>query len=99
MSAVSASERNLEIMKVLVAAGANPHAVSELGWNAFHAAIDVNGAEANTEESIRSTFEYLVTLGADINHKDAQGVSPLERAKERGTESEVKILLQLGANS
>lgn len=97
MSAVSSSERSLEIMKVLVQAGADPRAVSELGWNAFHAAIDVNGSDANTEDSIRSTFELLIQLGVDINHKDAQGVSPLQRAKEHGTEAEVKVLLQLGA--
>ncbi len=97
MSAVSSSERSLEIMKVLVEAGANPHAVSELGWNAFHAAIDVNGPEANAEESIRSTLELLARLGVDINHKDAQGVSPLERAKRSYGDTEVKVLLQLGA--
>jgi ankyrin repeat protein len=97
MSAVSSSERSLKIIKVLVEAGANPWAVSELGWNAFHAAIDVNGPDANTEESIRSTFELLIQLGVDINHKDAQGVSPLERAKRYGGETEVKVLLQLGA--
>jgi ankyrin repeat protein len=97
MSAVSSSQRSLEIMKVLVEAGANPQAVSELGWNAFHAAIDVNGPDANTEESIRSTLELLIQLGVDINHKDAQGVSPLERAKRSCGDSEVKVLLQLGA--
>jgi ankyrin repeat protein len=97
MSAVSSSQRSLEIMNALVEAGANALAVSDLGWNAFHAAIDVNGPEANTEESIRSTFERLIELGVDINHKDAQGVSPLERAKRYGGETEVKVLLQLGA--
>jgi hypothetical protein len=97
MSAVSSSQRSLEIMKVLVEAGANPHAVSELGWNAFHAAIDVNGSDANTEESIGPTFELLVQLGVNINRKDAQGVSPLERAKRSYGDTEVKVLLQLGA--
>ncbi len=84
-------------MKVLVEAGANPHAVSELGWNAFHAAIDVNGPDANTDESIRSTLEALVKLGVDINHKDNHGVSPLERARRYGTKAEIKALLRLGA--
>lgn len=97
MSAVGSSERNVEIMKVLVEAGANPHGVSELGWNAFHAAVDVNGSYANTEESIRSTFEFLVRLGVDINLKDAKGITPLERAKTFGTEVEVAVLRHLGA--
>jgi ankyrin len=97
MSAVGSAERNVKIMKQLIEAGANAHAVSELGWTAFHAAIDVNGPEANTEESVRSTFQYLLSLGLDINHKDEQGVSPLEKAKSFGTEIEVKVLLELGA--
>src|SRR5882724_101730 len=97
MSAVSSSERSLDIMDVLLEAGANPSAVSELGWNAFHAAIDVNGPDANTEESVRSTFAFLAKLGVDINHKDNHGVSPLDRAKEYGTDIEVNALLQFGA--
>jgi hypothetical protein len=66
MSAVGSSERRVEIMQALISAGANPHAVSELGWNAFHAAIDVNGPDANSAESIRSTFRLLSQLGVDI---------------------------------
>lgn len=97
MSAVSTSERKIEIMNALIAAAANPHALTELGWNAFHAAIDVNGQEANSEESIRATFELLRRLGVDINHKDNYGIAPLARAKERGTETEVDVLRQLGA--
>ncbi|MDH4188053.1 MAG: ankyrin repeat domain-containing protein [Nitrospira sp.] len=97
MSAVGSDERNVEIMKELIEAGANAQAVTELGWNAFHAAVDVNGPEANTEESIRSTLQFLLNLGVDINHKDVQGVSPLERAKRYGTKVEVKVLRELGA--
>lgn len=85
------------MINVLVEAGANPMAVSELGWNAFHAAIDVDGPDANTEESIRSTFELLLKLGVDTDHKDNHGVSALERAKQWGTEAEVRPLLELGA--
>lgn len=97
MSAVSSSERSPEIIKAILEAGANPQAVSDLGWNAFHAAIDVNGADANTEESIRTTFELLVKCGVNINHVDNNGVSPLKRAEQWGTEIEVKVLLELGA--
>ena len=81
MSAVGASERNLEVINTLLQAGTDPHAVTELGWNAFHAAVDVNG-EANSEESVRSTLGRLKEIGVDINHKNAQGLTPLERACE-----------------
>jgi uncharacterized protein len=97
MSAVGSSERRLDVMEALLDAGADPHAVSDLGWNAFHAAIDVNGANANSEESVRSTFEFLSRLGVDINHKDARGATPLDRARSFGTGIEAEVLRRLGA--
>ena len=38
-----------DAMRLLIASGADPHAVTELGYNAFHAAIDVD-FEANAED-------------------------------------------------
>lgn len=101
MNAVSSSERNLEIMRLLIEAGADPHAVSDLGWNAFHAAIDVNGYEANTKESIQATFDFLVELRVDINHRDNDGNTPLWWALRFGdeTDPEVEALRQRGART
>lgn len=97
MSAVSSSERCLDIIDALVDAGADPLAVSDFGWNAFHAAIDVIGADANLEDSVRSTLERLHGLGVDINHKDVDGWRPLDLARHLGTKTEVALLLELGA--
>lgn len=85
-------------MRVLVAAGADPHAVSELGDNAFLAAIDVNGPEANAEESVRATFSHLRELGVDINHRTNSGETPLSRAIYSGNGVEVRVLCELGAD-
>lgn len=93
MSAVGAMERNLEIINTLLEAGADPHAITELGWNAFHAAVDVGGAEASSEESVRSTLGRLKELGVNINHKNAQGITPIEMAWG----IEVDVLFELGA--
>jgi ankyrin repeat protein len=97
MSAVSSPERSIEMMRLIIGAGAEPHAVTELGWNAFHAAVDVNGYEANTEESVRGTLEFLHRLGVDINHRDSHGATPLTRARASGTPTVVRILQELGA--
>lgn len=97
MCAVSSMERSPEMMQLLLDAGADPHAISELGWNAFHAAIDVNGADANSEASVRSTMGFLAKLGVDINHRDHHGITPLARARFSGTEIVVRVLLELGA--
>jgi len=97
MSAVSSSERSTDVMQLIIDAGADPHAVIELGWNAFHAAVDVNGYEANTDESVRSTFEFLRRLGVDINHRNINGATPLTHARTFGTSTVVRILQELGA--
>lgn len=96
MSAVG-SDRDPAVLRLLIASGANPHAVSELGYNAFHAAIDVNG-EDNAEESARSTLGYLKELGVDIEHRNNSGHTPLARAIQDGTGIEVRVLCELGAD-
>jgi ankyrin repeat protein len=97
MSAVAAMERDPEILRLLIASGANPHAITELGYNAFHAAIDVNG-EANAEASVRDTLTYLSQFGVNIEHRNNAGQTPLARAIAEGTEIEVRILCELGAD-
>ncbi|MGD9790226.1 MAG: ankyrin repeat domain-containing protein [Phycisphaerales bacterium] len=97
MSAVG-SDRRPAVLRLLVASGADPHAVSEFGYNAFHAAIDVNG-EANAEESVRGTFAYLKELGVSLEHRNADGQTPLARAIESGTGIEVRVLCELGAEA
>ncbi|MDX2117536.1 MAG: ankyrin repeat domain-containing protein [Planctomycetota bacterium] len=96
MSAVG-SGRYPALLRLLVASGADPHAVSELGYNAFHAAIDVNG-EANAEESVRDTLGYLKELGVNIEHRNKNDQTPLARAIEDGTDIEVQVLCELGAD-
>ena len=98
MSAVGSMERDISVIRALVEAGADPHQVSELGHNAFHAAIDVNG-EANEEESVRSTLGYLKEIGVDIECRHYGDQTPLARAIDEGTGTEVRVLCELGADS
>jgi len=97
MTAVGCLERDRRVLETLIEAGADPHAVSELGWNAFHAAVDADG-EAGEEESVRSILGYLHELGININHKNNSGVSPLGIAIEMGIPIEVRTLCELGAD-
>lgn len=97
MSAVGSS-RYPVLLRLLVASGANPHAVTQLGYNAFHAAIDVN-FEANAEESVRDTFGYLKELGINIEQRNKNNQTPLARALQQGTGVEVQVLCELGADA
>lgn len=96
MSAVG-SGRYPALLRLLIASGANPHAVTEYGRNAFHAAIDVN-FEANAEESVRDTLGYLKELGVNIEQRDESNQTPLAWAIDSGTGLEVRVLCELGAN-
>jgi hypothetical protein len=95
MSAVG-SGRCLDVLKMLIDAGADPHVISGAGYNAFHAAIDVNG-EPNAEESVRETFAFLKHLGVDIELRNLAGHTPLARAILHGTGTETRVLCELGA--
>lgn len=97
MSAAGSENRSRALLRTLVEAGADPHAVSEYGYNAFHAAIDVMG-EANSEGSVRETFEYLAELGVDIEQRNSEGHTPLARAMQEGYARDVKALCDLGAD-
>lgn len=97
MSAVG-SGRYPALLRLLVASGADPHAITECGYNAFHAAIDVNG-EANAEESVRDTLGYLKELGVNIEHRNKNNQTPLARAIQEGTGLEVRVLCELGADA
>lgn len=96
MSAVG-SGRHPALLRLLVASGADPHTVTELGYNAFHAAIDVNG-DANAEESVRDTLGYLKELGVNIEHRNKSNQTPLARAIQEGNGIEVQVLCELGAD-
>jgi len=97
MSAAGAMDRSVEVLRLLVEAGADPHAVTELGWNAFHAAIDVNG-EANAEQSVRDILGYLKELGVNIEQVNRRGETPLAKAVFLGRGVEVRVLCELGAD-
>ncbi len=96
MSALGGA-RYLPVLQTLVAAGANPLAVTNYGSNAFHAAIDP-AAGSRVEESVREVFGYLKQLGVNIEQRVNQGSTPLGTAVKRGNGLEVKVLCDLGAN-
>jgi ankyrin repeat protein len=97
MSAASTLLRDRRVIEALVEAGADPHAVTELGCNAFHAAVDASG-EASWEPSVRSVLGYLHELGVDIELRNKVDITPLGGAVLEGNGIEVRVLVELGAN-
>ena len=91
------SDRTMEVLRFLVASGADPLATTDCGSCALHCAIDTNG-ESRDESSIRETFTYLCELGVDVDHPNSNNWRPLDEAIFRGVPVEVRVLCELGAN-
>ncbi len=95
---MTATDRaSVEILQTLIDAGADPHAPSDYGWNAFHAGID-SGYGEQRAAGLLACFRLLRSLGVDIQHKNQGGETPLDRAIYRGTDADVAALLEAGAD-
>lgn len=78
----------LNVIQVLIQAGANVNATTTEGWNAIEAAANTGNIEAVT---------LLIKAGADVNVEDNRGDTALSRALEAGYTDIVQILIESGA--
>jgi len=84
---------HVDVVKILIAAGAPLDHVNNLGWTALIESIVLgNGGTAHTE-----TLRALVAAGANVNLPDKAGVTPLALARTRGCSAMVTILERAGA--
>lgn len=72
-----------EIVRMLLASGADVHARQDLGLTALHGAAVEGG-----EETIRLLLEH----GADPDARNAAGKTPADLAREHGREKAVEVL-------
>ncbi len=86
-------------MKLLLAHGADPNLVTEVGITALMAAagngsvnLDTRGRYKTEEEAVEAT-NMLVAAGADINARDSGGQTALHGAASWGWNGEVKALV------
>jgi ankyrin repeat protein len=80
---------------LLVAHGADCHAKNRLGAQPLHYAADTNHWEPAAQAE---TIEYLLSIGADPDALDKNGVAPLHRAVRTRSLPAVRALLDGGAN-
>ena len=100
----AASFQELEIMRILVAHGADPLFAMKTGETALAALIGRGDTsqqhDSITDEgSILDAVRFVVGLGVDVNRADAQsGSTPLHIAASRRFNSIVQYLVEQGAN-
>lgn len=85
-----------ELLPVLLQAGADPHAVSARGRNAFHEAVSEYEMDCRMPDP--SVFHFLKRLGVDIEVRDELDNTPLTQAVKWARGPIVDVLCQLGAD-
>lgn len=84
---------HVEIVRMLIAAGAPLDHVNNLKWTALIESIVLGDGGRNHTETLRA----LVEAGADVNIPDGSGATPLTLAKSRGYHGMAAILERAGA--
>ena len=89
----AAHHGHVETVRELLKTKIDVDHVNRLGWTALLEAIILGDGGAAHTEIVRS----LVAHGARLQLADAQGVTPLEHAEQRGQRAVVEILRRAGA--
>lgn len=98
--AAAARVPNLEIIRTLTAAGADPNATSNDGSTPLMAAVGMvqNDARLAPEADALEVVNLLVQLGADVNAVDRSGDRALHGAVQVARDTIVRFLAEHGAD-
>ena len=83
---------HVEVVRILIKAGAPLDHVNNLGWTALIESIVLGDGGARHT----ATLDALVDAGANVNIADRQGMSPLHLAEGRGYRDMADILQRAG---
>ncbi len=91
---IPACERgHVEVVKELLKTTIDVNHVNRLGWTALLEAIILSDGGAKHQDIVR----LLTAAGADVHLADADGMTPLRHARQKGYTAMADILLSAGA--
>jgi len=101
---LAAEVNNLDVIKVLVAAGGDPNIATTMGSTALlvaaGAGTDVQRARSIEERGMAvETARYLLEHGADVNAVGEFGWTPLHAAAYQGLTDVIELLVSKGAKT
>ncbi len=92
---------DVDVMKLLLEYGADPHLTTYEGTTALLAASGVNWTVAQTytvsDEAVLEAVKINIALGADVNATNSMGLTPLLGAANRGANQIIRYLSAQGA--
>jgi len=84
---------HVEVVRILIAAGAPLDHVNNLGWTALIESIVLGDGGARHTETLKA----LIGAGANVNLPDRDGQTPLALARRRGYAAMIRLLELAGA--
>lgn len=82
-------KRNIDLMQMLIDAGADIRYIDENGNTLFHAAAKINSSK---------NISFLLEKGLDINARNDKGETPLHISAEKGYKSVIVLMIENGAD-
>jgi Ankyrin repeats (many copies)/Ankyrin repeats (3 copies) len=96
---IAAAAYGLEVVRILIEAGADVQAGNRLGDTALHAAaVGIPGSQRWNPTAQAATIMVLIDAGVDPNAANKRGVSPLHLAVRTRCAEAVRTLLERGAD-
>jgi ankyrin repeat protein len=96
----AATTSDVELIQMLLAAGANPNAVNQQKTTPLMAAAGLNWkgiASIGTEEESIEVLKLLIARGADVNATNTLGETAMHGAAQRGADKVIQFLADQGA--
>jgi ankyrin repeat protein len=96
----AATTSDVELVKLLLDAGANPHLTNQQKTNTLMAAAGLNWkgiASIGTEEESIEVIRMLMAKGVDVNAVNEQGETAMHGAAQRGADKVIQFLVEHGA--
>jgi hypothetical protein len=95
---MAAGRGSFEMVKLLLDAGADPHAPSPVGWTLIYSAVNACVVQIASHDECLATIKLLRSAGVPIDKPDPNGTTPFWWAMNGNDKQLMEDLIALGAD-